>query len=116
MDEIKVGEYVRDKDGCIIKVDEIQDYESEQDIWYKAETTIGGTWKSMVAKHSPDITDLICYGDFINGKMCIGIERYTRDDGTKGINFICLGGSVLKEDIKDIVTHEQFNRAKYELI
>lgn len=56
---IEVGEYVRDKDGFIIKVDEIQDYEKEKDVWYKAENTFGGTWKSMVVKHSKDIIDLI---------------------------------------------------------
>ena len=51
----------------------------------------------------------------MNGKMCIDIERYFRDDGTDGINFLCLGGSVLLENVQHIVTHEQFNSIKYVL-
>lgn len=51
----------------------------------------------------------------MNGKMCIDIEHYIRDDKSNGINFVCLGGSVLKEDIKNLATHEQFNSIKYVL-
>ena len=56
--EIKVGEYTRDKNGLIIKVNEIQDYSEDDDIWYEEEI-LKGTWKSMVVKHSPNLIDII---------------------------------------------------------
>lgn len=115
--DIEVGEYVRTNEGIIDKV--IIDYKGEcnnlncnrkhiscEKNYYNEDDIIN---------HNKDIGELIGYGDFINGKMCIDIEHYTRDDGTKGINFVCLGGSVLKEHIKEIVTKEQINQVKYEV-
>ena len=124
MEEIKVGDYVRDKDGCIIKVDEIQYYESEQDIWYKAENTIGGTWKSMVTKHSPDIIDLIEEGDYVNGEKVLKINcnlEYVDDDSETGVNEIDNGIELqtgwiyFENEIENIVTHEMFESMKYEV-
>lgn len=122
MEEIKVGEYCRlARNQGIRKIDEI-----DKEI-YLLDDEIANEWgeivdylyienaKEEIINHSEDIADLIGYGDFINGKMCIDIEHYTRDDGTKGINFVCIGGSVLKENIKNVMTKEQFNQVKYEV-
>lgn len=122
MEEIKVGEYVRDEDGCIIKVDEIQDYEeSEQDTWYKAENTINGTWnrgtwKSMITKHSPNIIDLIEVGDYVNGCKVIDICESLYS----GEKVIYIGGfripkKIYDNQIKSIVTKEQFESVEYKL-
>jgi len=57
-DEIRIGEWVRDKDGVIIKVNNIVPDEDSTDIWYE-ERILQGTWKSMVTNHSSNIINLI---------------------------------------------------------
>lgn len=115
MEEIKVGEYVRDKDGCIIKVKEIQDYSAEDDYWYE-EKILKGIWKSMVVKHSPNIIDLVQEGDYVNGSKVIDIIEapfravYTENQEQK-LALI----PIINEQIKNVVTHEQFNQVKYEV-
>lgn len=58
MGEIEIGEYVRDRDGFIVKVNNIVPDEDSTDIWYE-EKILKGTWKSMIVKHSKNIIDLI---------------------------------------------------------
>ena len=123
MEEIKVGEYVRTEKYGIKKIDHlainpnvtVNKYRYYLGIDKDGDRCYGTLKTTDIVNHSEDIADLIGYGDFINGKMCIDIEHYTRDDRTKGINFVCIGGSVLKENIKTIVTKEQFNQVKYEV-
>lgn len=108
MENIQVGEYIRTKQGYIHIVKSVH----KDMIWW---CDLDWIPEKDIVKHSKDIIDLIKVGDFINGKMCIDIEHYTRDDGSNGIDFVCIGGSVLKENIKSIVTNEQFNSIKYEV-
>lgn len=66
-----------------------------------------------VKKHSENITDLIEVGDYVNG-------MYVRATYLEGENhYIKLEGlehtRVYENDIKNIVTHEQFNSIKYEV-
>lgn len=56
--EIKIGEYIRNRYGLIVKVNEIQDYSEDDDIWYEEEI-LKGAWKSMVVKHSFNLIDII---------------------------------------------------------
>ena len=67
MAEININDYVRDRDGFIVKVNEIQEYKEEDDIWYQ-EKTLKGTWKSMIVNHSKNIIDLVEVGDYVNGR------------------------------------------------
>lgn len=119
-DDIKVGEYARTKKQGIKRIGTIFENRTVNKYGYE----IGSEWDGKlysiikttdIVNHSKDIAELIGYGDFINGKMCIDIEHYTRDDGTKGINFVCIGGSVLEENIKSIVTKEQFKSVEFRL-
>lgn len=112
--EIQVGEYVRDKAGVINKVTEIQDYEEENDIWYKGEKIVGGTWRSMATKHSFNIIDLIEEGDYVNGMEILHIEGDTLyvewsnefDDYTAWVD---------NEAIKSIVTKEMMKSVEYRI-
>ena len=121
MEEIKVGEYVRDYDGFIVKVNEVQDYKEDDDIWYE-EKILKGTWKSMVVKHSPNIIDLIEVGDYVNRREVVEFECedetilafpiYTPD----GLfNTIECYAPLEEFEIKTILTKEQFNNAMYEV-
>ena len=67
MAEININDYVRDRDGFIVKVNEIQEYKEEDDSWYQ-EKTLKGTWKSMIVNHSKNIIDLVEVGDYVNGR------------------------------------------------
>lgn len=120
MEEIKVGEYVRTESGNFYKVNKIK-YDKNIN-FYTLHFEGEKFWAPFYSeeeikelKHNKNLLELIELGDFINGKMCIDIEHYTRDDETKGINFVCVGGSVLKENIKSIVTHEQFAQIEYKV-
>lgn len=121
MENIQVGEYIRTIDGYIRKVTQVNKKGSYEGLCYgaysldkKYKNSVGVSAKKIL-KHSKNIIDLIEIGDFINGKMCIDIEHYTRDDGSNGIDFVCIGGCVLKENIKTIVTKELFSSVKYEV-
>ena len=115
MEEIEVGEYVRDCDGFIVKVNEIQEYKEDDDFWYQ-EKTLKGTWKSMVIKHSKNIIDLIEVGDYVNGKLVSNVDK------VDNINFIEWDdGDMYKTEIsndkfiKSIVTKEQFASMEYKI-
>ena len=69
--------------------------------------------KGIIEKHSFKPIDLIELGDYVNGKRCLDIQEYLRDDGTVNTVFVCIGESVLSEDVEDIVTREQFYSKKY---
>ena len=111
MEEIRIGDYVRDRDGFIIQVKNIVPDEDSEDIWYE-EKILNGTWKSMIVKHSKNLIDLIEEGDYVNGEKVVG----------RGNNCILIltdeGQTFLRNifednDIKSIVTKEQFKSVEY---
>lgn len=119
MEEIEVGEYVRDCDGFIVKVNEIQEYKEDDDFWYQ-EKTLKGTWKSMMIKHSKNIIDLIEVGDYVNGKLVVDKLQTPCRIGKQGKKFIFtknmnIGEGYFEEDIKTIVTKEQFASMEYKV-
>ena len=61
-----------------------------------------------IIKHSFNIIDLIEVGDYVNGEVVIGTWNGNRIE-THRSNFH-------EDNIKSIVTHEQFNSIKYEVI
>ena len=101
-DEIKVGEYIRTKSGTIIKV---------------TKTKIVGKYYYLdiqenrkIVKHSSNIIDLIEPGDYVNGKYVQEVKQYK--DGKSILAFI---GIIDNEDIKSIVTKEQFKSVEYKV-
>ena len=77
--------------------------------------------KPHITKHSPNIIDLIEVGDYVNGYFVITTDNAINDDGEKVIlteNYDDWtdNGVVSNKDIKSIVTHEQFDSIRYEVI
>ena len=128
MEEIKVGEYVRFQNGIIKKVYKVE----KVDLYAAVEGLKFGTKKDgfelwiyfsaddyplrlepneeLRLKHSPNIIDLIEEGDYVNGTEVIEVRKQN--------NKIYLMTSYvpqkfIKEDIKSIVTKEQFEQRKY---
>ncbi len=117
--EIKEGNYIRtrkgitkiledcgdllivDKNGTIHSDCNFNEYVKREDIWDAKESII----------------DLIRIGDYINGNKVIRIETssYLEDKNVKII--VCCGDddyySYYNEDIKSIVTKEQFENMEY---
>lgn len=111
MAEININDYVRDRDGFIVKVNEIQEYKEEDDIWYQ-EKTLKGTWKSMIVKHSKNIIDLIEVGDYVNGYKLVKVTEHTfttmEQNGYKVHHKECVS-------IKTILTKEQYKANCYKV-
>ena len=112
---MKVGDYVRTNRGTIDRFvvshkDDTYDY-----TWYSFEERGNITNpENYVIKSSPNIIDLIEVGDYVNGHLVI-CKMY---EDEKDIPTIvkCVGDYYFKEeDIKSIVTKEQFNSMEYKL-
>ena len=106
---MKIGDYVRTKDGFIARIKEIEQNERLH-LFLKAIYTdnykIDMVLEDEIIKSSPSIIDLIEVGDYVNGECVINadsIEVYTRD------------GMYLNEDIKSIVTREIFESMEYKV-
>ena len=126
MGEIKVNEYVRTKGGDIRKVSKIMPcYENElllSDTYYIEFDGKGNisTYKNkqveeFITKHSFCLIDLIEEGDYVNGYKVFqkeGTLLTTKGDGINRSGYI-IPISQYGEDIKSIVTKEQFNQMKY---
>lgn len=116
--KLKVGMYVRTKDGKIFDC-----YVSEQmgkPIYYpKSSKTNGYIDYEEVYKKSKCIIDLIEVGDYVNG---LRINSITEVDENHDVRFVwnltTYGDndiSFSNEEIKSIVTKEMFNSVKYEV-
>ena len=109
--EIEVGEYVRTKDGSITKIKEF--YKSG--IFYSIVGEDGilyGNPKEVVKYHSPNIIDLIELGDYVNGYKVLDIAQAPKK--ALYLEDIRQNSALLPiEDIKTIVTKEQFEEMEY---
>ena len=116
---IKVGEYVRTKEYGIRKVV----YENRDCFLFDGTVineNLTGTirdcaWlKSDIRlqniKHSKNIIDLIEVGDYVNGRYVKEIKQYK-----DGKYILALIGIIGEQDIKTIVTHEQFESIEYKV-
>lgn len=112
--EIKVNDYVRTKDyqnirsriGKIIKQDGKYYYldidKNTQMVWEE----------DTILKSSPRIIDLIEVGDYVNGSKVIGrTSENAIMTGCENMNYF----EYSKEDIKSIVTKEQFENISYKV-
>ena len=95
--EIKVGEYVRTKKGKIFQ-------------YCKGRAYLGKD--NAIVKHSKNIIDLIELYDYVNGMVVFDIITY--DNGEKAIK-ISSGYLMNEKEIKDILTHEQYQANCYEI-
>ena len=125
MEEIKVNEYVRTRGGHIRKVSKIMPcYENElllSDTYYIEFDEEGNisTYKNkqveeFITKHSFYLIDLIEKEDYVNGykvidKYLFAGEKLVLETAGEDTNCKCL----TNEDIKNVVTKEQFNQMKY---
>jgi len=101
---MKVGDYVRNKKGIIGKIKLIDNQTELYDLyliknkWYK---------KEEIIKSSPNIIDLIEVGDYVNGFYVIN-KPFNQRIHTEFDDFF-------EEDIKTILTKEQFSSMEYKV-
>ena len=114
MEEIKVGDYVRTKEGEIIKVREDYNIFTDDDGLFIDAYML--PYEQKIIKHSPNIIDIIEEGDYVNGEKVSNVDKY---DNIYTIEWeygnVYTTEIINDKFIKDIVTKEQFNQVKYEV-
>ena len=109
MEEIQVGEYFRTKEGIIFKANEYWVAENSE---FQAKHPENYT----ITKHSFNIIDLIEVGDYVNGEEITYINKkgiLTSDNYELDMFEDLTRKEFTNEDIKSVVTHEQFENMKY---
>ena len=127
MEELKIGQYIRTKKGRIAKITTINEIKytyhtakARNRIKFVGQkrTLINGRYEfEDIKKHSPNIIDLIETGDYVNGRKMKILKRDIFQ-GKKRLVFDSGFGYeawFYENQIEDIVTHEQFEAAKYEV-
>lgn len=120
-DNIEINEYVRTKEGQIIKVREKTIIFNDDDGLFIDEYML--PYEQKVVKHSNNIIDLIEVGDYVNGKEIIPVD-YDEDENHN--YFDILGIYCIEDDyaytmrltdinIKSVVTKEQFANIEYRI-
>lgn len=109
MEEINYNEFLRLKNGKIVRYGEKQNtrVENNRYIDYSGEYE----WETCIVKHSPNIIDLIEVGDYVNGLYIHGIY----DNGLEVYRYGDCHDILYADEIKSIVTKEQFVNAEYRL-
>ena len=118
---INVGDYVRTKNGLIFKITGGNTDNWDFDISFGLLEIFEENWLELyryndngsffndknIIKSSPNIIDLIEVGDYVNGRL---VEWKSED-------FVAFGrlDYVYEEDIKSIVTKEQFKSMEYKI-
>ena len=111
---MKIGDYCRTEDGKIGKIIQ-EEYitpcndkhryiyltDADNEMWYDKETII---------KSSQNIIDLIEVGDYVNGEEIIQVISDGNMSRVKSVD-----ETYFQNDIKSIVTREQFESVKYEV-
>ena len=119
--EICVNDYIRTKDGFIRKVGEIDRCQECNEKIYISVDIIDGlhferSWHlKEIVSHSKNIIDLIEVGDYVNGKKVLRIndyEDFKRADFNLDYDD---GDAVYNEDIKTILTKEQYEQNSYKI-
>lgn len=126
MSNIEVGEYIRTKDGYIAKCTDT-DGDYTKLYWFNSKIDkISGIpvydiheeqLNNIILKHSKNIIDLIEVGDYVNGNIVYEllddeIELLAGKIRKKRLHFIT-GHLIDEEEIKSIVTKEQFKEMEY---
>ena len=109
-------DYVRTKDGRIGK---IRDIVNENDINYIfTDLELGSLFDEDILKSSPNIIDILEVGDYVNGKLVSYIRDVITSDNIYIGKFLYEKDKSLiagEEDIKSIVTKEQFKSMEYKV-
>lgn len=113
---IEVGEYVRDDEGFIMKINEVYYDDKYKDYAIKSPSKPFFIYSKNVYKHSKNIIDLIEAGDYVNGKYV-----YKNGEDFSGYKCLHMESSkvyacedfIYEDDIKSIVTKEQFENMEY---
>ena len=118
--KLKEGMYVRTKDGAIAKAEQIIDDEIHFDIKpiFSDGECLGYRWFYVkdVIKTSNNIIDLIEEGDYVNREYVYGTGYNTYDNFGVKIEKDLRHSQVIKEnEIKSIVTKEQFESISYKV-
>lgn len=128
--KIKEGEYIRTKQGYIAKVEDVGEniIMCDSDIYsdYEIAPVLVGEQMKLITKHSFNIIDLIEANDYVNGMKVIATENRGRynEEKQKDEKVILAenydewteNGVISNEDIKNIVTKEQFNSVMYKVV
>ena len=125
--EIEVGDYVRNEDGYIWQIKKTKDLDNifiDEDGKVKeiaGETVFGDDVIVEITKHSRDIIDLVEVGDYVNGHR-VTESKYKQYDKYYFIDIDCNDiffgwgiGVIPVDEIKSIVTHEQFSSIEYKV-
>lgn len=113
---MKVGDYVRTKNGNIFKIKKIDDELFLETFYYVSNDTF--VTKDLILKSSPNIIDLIEVGDYVNGKLVIKVATDYIFDYSEEIKIIYFSENdyiYRNQDIKSIVTREQFSSIEYKV-
>lgn len=126
--EIKVGDYIRTKHGYIIKVDErtvIFNMGYKEEYVEMESTKYGFCFEEEITKHSPNISDLIEIGDYVNEYRVNSIEKeYYNLKLDKVMPLeeteLIVGNeegllTIVAKDIKTILTHELYEANCYKV-
>ena len=117
---MKVGDYVRTKDGIIGKIESknlIGYNDWIIDTLYHNDDEIINDWtcgikEYNVIKSSPNIIDLIEVGDYVNGHYVSSLPLFKWN---KQAGYCYTGDMLTDKDIKSIVTKEQFESMEYKV-
>lgn len=114
-DEIKVGSYIRTNDGYIAKV-----IKKDKDGWYHCDSTVEECYEDDfkffkkgeldIAKHSPNIIDLIEENDYVNGYIVKEINCVLCNFDLNNMEWTPLEEI---DVIENILTKEQFEKIMY---
>ena len=118
--EIKVNDFVRLKNGRIVKVKDVKEDKIyfDSDIYFLDGIPIfemENIFNNFIVKHSPNLIDLIQCGDYVNGHLVIDIPG--DESGAVYLEQITKGALIptLKEDIRTIVTKEMMESISYKV-
>lgn len=110
MEEIKVGEYVRTRKGKIDIFSKIDDEE------LMAICEKNKYWLSEITKHKEKLIDLIEVGDYVNGARVGDIDIDNDEEEGTGEKYLwCNERAIFEEDIKTVITKEQFKNMEYKV-
>jgi hypothetical protein len=130
---MKVGDYVRTKNGLIFKIigGNVDDWDF--DISFGMLETFEENWLELyrdndngsffnnknIVKSSPNIIDLIEVGDYVNGYRVVSVYNYGIYIEIPFIDQESIGCNedlIRIEEIKSIVTKEQFESMEYKVV
>lgn len=116
---MKVGDYVRTKDGIIGTLYGTYAYDENQLAILTKSNENGVEYtpeysKDEIIKSSPNIIDLIEVGDFVNYEQVNG--GYVLNKNEDSIDtWAILPNSLKNEDIKSVITREQMKSIEYKV-